>query len=152
MRRPRWLAPVMLALGLLLRGASAQTVVPPVQEDLDSIGLHVGGMRKQLDARADLRGLDAMTEPQLQVMRNALYQLTLSRAALLGISQRMPAGSDAVRRLTVFLQRWTEDALEDGLLAKADARDGLDSDLRQLARQYPDRSGGWRTLFPIFRP
>ena len=146
-----WLRCLFALVGLAVCGQGAASSHSAEERVISAAAGCVTSMIATLKSHAELRGLRAPGDLQLQLRTVAIHELRINRAGLQQFVADLPPGGAPSRALVRFLERWTDDAIPSAFDAAPGAPDGLDADLSRLSKALP-RPSNWRTPFPIFRP
>lgn len=122
---------------LLLTLVGCHRSPTPDQEERFFVGNLLDGMKQALTLHAELRGrrVDQLTDDEQAVLRHSLGDLR-SRRTGLELSVAKLAPRDAAE-LEAFLDRWSRERLEEGLMASPSAANGLDAEVGRLVRRFP---------------
>jgi hypothetical protein len=146
-----WRRCLLAVVGLAVCGQGAASSPGAEERTISAAAGCVTSMIAILKSHAELRGLRAVGDLQLQLRTIAIHEVRMNRAGLQQFVADLPPGSAPARALVRFLEQWTDDAIPSAFDAAPGAPDGLDADLIRLSKALP-RPSNWRTPFPIFRP
>ena len=146
-----WLKCLFALVGLAVCGLGAASSPRAEERTVAGAAGCVTSMIVTLKSHAELRGLRAAGDLQLQLRTVAIHELRINRAGLQQFVGDLPPSSVQAGALVRFLERWTDDSIPSAFDAAPGAPDGLDADLVRLSKALP-RPSNWRTPFPVFRP
>ena len=121
----------------------------PDQQEAYFIANLITSMQLSLNIYKERRGKPdtQLSDDDHDLLRITVRRVSSERAGLEMSLARLTPGKPYTDELAQFLTKWSRDSLEEAVYAHPNREDGIDADLRRLAKTFPEE----RRYFKIYQ-